>query len=72
MEYRLFRGLELDVFGEGSRIKDQFYLPAEDLSPEEILLRRRQRETDFRFDVGIGFSYRFGSKLANIVNPRFD
>jgi hypothetical protein len=72
LEYRLFRGFNIDIFARYSRIKDQFYLPAEGLSPEEILLRRRQRETDFRYDFGIGFSYRFGSKYANVVNPRLD
>ena len=71
VEYRLFRGFSLDLFAQFSRIKDQFYLPAGDLSEEEILLERRQRETDYRFDLGIGFSYRFGSKFANVVNPRF-
>jgi hypothetical protein len=71
LEYRIFRGFNIDIFARYSRIKDQFFLPAEGLSPEEILLRRRQRETDFRFDVGLGLSYRFGSKFANIVNPRF-
>jgi hypothetical protein len=70
IEYRLFRGFNLEIGGGLSRIKDQFYLTAEDLPPEEVLLRRRQRETDFRFDVSLGFSYRFGSKFANIVNPR--
>ena len=70
-EYRLFRGLSLDLFGQFSRIKDQFYLPAGGLSEEEILLERRQRETDYLFDIGIGFTYRFGSKFANVVNPRF-
>jgi len=72
IEYRLFRGFSLDVFGSFDRIKDQFYLPVEDLTEEEILLRRRARETDYRFDIGVGFSYRFGSKFANIVNPRMD
>jgi hypothetical protein len=70
VEYRLFRGFSLDVSAEFSRIKDQFFLPAEDLTPEEILVRRRQRETDYQFDLNLGFSYRFGSKFANIVNPR--
>ncbi len=69
-EYRLFRGFNFDVFAQFSRIKDQFFLPSEELTEEEVLLERRQRETDFRFDIGIGFSYRFGSKFANIVNPR--
>jgi hypothetical protein len=70
IEYRIFRGFNVDIFVVFSRIKDQFYLPAQGLTLEEILLRRRQRETDYRFDVGLGFSYRFGSKYANIVNSR--
>lgn len=70
VEYRLFRGFNLDISTSFSRIKDQFFLAAEDLSPEEILLRRRQRETDYRYDFSVGFSYRFGSMFANIVNPR--
>lgn len=72
LEYRLFRGFNVDIFLRFSRIKDQFFLPATDLSAEEILLRRRQRETDFQFDIGVGLSYRFGSKFSNIVNPRID
>ena len=70
-EYRLFRGFNLDLFAQYSLIKDQFFLAAAGLSEEEILLRRRQRGTGFQFDVGIGFSYRFGSPFANVVNPRF-
>jgi len=70
IEYRLFRGLSLDIGGSFDRIKDQFYLPVEDLTDEEILLRRRQRETDYRYSLDVGLSFRFGSKFANIVNPR--
>ena len=67
---RLFRGLEFNASGNFSRIKDQFYLPAEGLTDEEILTRRRARETDYRFRFSMGFSFRFGSKFANVVNPR--
>jgi hypothetical protein len=70
LEYRLFRGFDFEVFAEFARIKDQFYLPKEGLTEQEVLLRRRQRETDFQFDIGIGLSYRFGSSFANVVNPR--
>lgn len=70
LEFRLFRGLSFNFFGSIARIKDQFFLPAAGLTEEEILLERRQRETDFRFDVSAGFSFRFGSKFANVVNPR--
>ena len=69
-EYRLFRGLGFDINTEISRIKDQFYLSAEGINPDDILLRRRQRETDFRYELSLGISYRFGSKYANVVNPR--
>ncbi len=69
-EYRLFRGLTLDIGVEFSRIKDQFFLPKEGLTEEEILRELRDRETNYRFELEIGFSYRFGSKFANIVNPR--
>ena len=71
LEYRIFRGFNIDIFARYSRIKDQFFLAAEGLTPAEILLERRQRETEFRFDIGLGLSYRFGSKFANVVNPRF-
>jgi hypothetical protein len=70
IEWRLFRGFSLDVWGDFSRIKDQFYLPSEGLTPEEVLLRRRARESNYSYDISVGFSYRFGSKFANIVNPR--
>jgi hypothetical protein len=33
-------------------------------------LRRRQRETDFRYQMNFGFSFRFGSIFNNVVNPR--
>ncbi|MFQ6047482.1 MAG: hypothetical protein ACE5PT_14180 [Gemmatimonadales bacterium] len=67
---RLFRGLSFNMFGNFSRIKDQFFLPAAGLTEEEILRQRRARETDYRFRVNAGFSFRFGSKFNNVVNPR--
>jgi len=70
IEYRLFRGLNLNVGGEFSRIKDQFYLSAAGLDDDDILLERLDRETDFSYELRAGFSFVFGSKFANIVNPR--
>lgn len=72
IEIRLVRGLFLDIFGEVARVKDQIYLPREDLTPEEILVRRRQLGTDFRYFVNVGLSYTFGSIYNNIVNPRIE
>lgn len=70
VEYRVFRGFNVRLMTSFARIKDQFFLSAEGLTDEEILTRRRQRETGFRFNVSLGLTYRFGSKFANIVNPR--
>ncbi len=70
IEYRLFRGFSFDIDAEFARIRDQFYLSAAGIDPDDILLERRERETDFRYELRLGLSYRFGSKVANIVNPR--
>jgi hypothetical protein len=70
LSVRVFRGLDLSLGGDVSRIKDQLYLSKAGLTPEEILLQRRTRGTDFRYSLSLGFSYRFGSKFNNVVNPR--
>jgi hypothetical protein len=70
VSFRVFRGLNFDVFGSVARIKDQLFISSVGLTQEEILLRQAQRETDFRYDLSIGFSYRFGSRFNNVVNPR--
>lgn len=67
---RVIRGLEFTMFGDFYRIKDQFGLPSVGLTDEEILLSRRARETDYQYYVYFSIGYRFGSKFANIVNPR--
>jgi hypothetical protein len=70
-DVRLFRGFSFNVFGEYSRIRDQFNLRKGDASSEEVLLRQRQLATGYSYFVGFGVSYRFGSIYNNIVNPRF-
>lgn len=70
MEVRLFRGLGLEIEGQVARVKDQIFLPAGGLSPEEILLGLRERGTDYEYEVEVGFSYTFGSVFNNVVNPR--
>jgi len=69
---RFFRGLSFNIFGNVSRIRDQVFLPKGGASDEEILLRRRQLQTGFRYFTSLGFTYTFGSIFNNVVNPRFD
>jgi len=52
-------------------IHDQLGLVKGGVSPEEVLLRRRDLETQYYYYTSIGFSYTFGSIYNNVVNPRF-
>ena len=68
---RVFRGLRLNAGGGWERIRDQIFLPLGGLTDEEILLRRRERASEYEFDIRMGFSYQFGSIFNNVVNNRF-
>ena len=70
VEYRVARGLNLTASGGVARVKDQLYVPREDIADEDVLLQRRQLGTDFKFEFEVGFSFTFGSVANNIVNPR--
>ena len=70
LNLRIVRGLDLNIRGGFSRIKDQIFLPAGGISEEEILLRRRALGTDFQYDLSFGLTFRFGSIFNNVVNPR--
>ena len=54
-----------------SRIRDQLSLPARGASQEEILLRMRQLQSGYEYQVGMSLTYSFGSIFSSIVNPRF-
>lgn len=71
IDVRIFKGFSLNADGSASRIRDQLYLKAGEATDEEILLRRRQLATGYRFRFSMGFSYTFGSIFNNIVNTRF-
>ena len=71
LEVRLVRGLNLNLFGSYSRVRDQLSLPKSGATDEEILLQLRQLRTSYRYFGSVGLSYTFGSKFNNVVNPRF-
>jgi hypothetical protein len=71
IDVRLFKGFSVNVGGSASRVHDQLYLKAGEATDEEILLRRRQLATAYRYRLQAGISYTFGSIFNNIVNPRF-
>ena len=71
LSFRVLRGLNLRVNGEVSWIRDQIFLAADGVSDEEILLERRRLASNFDWDLGVGFTFQFGSIYNNVVNNRF-
>lgn len=68
---RIAKGLSLNLGGGASLIHDQLGLVKGGASTEEVLLRRKQLETQYSYFTSFGFSYTFGSIYNNVVNPRF-
>ena len=71
LNLRLYRGLFLGFHAGYEAIHDQLSLRKGESSQEDILLRRKELATDYRYHGSIGFSYTFGSVYSNVVNPRF-
>jgi hypothetical protein len=72
LSFRLFRGLSFWVSGSYSAIHDQISLPLAGASLDEILLLRKDQATTYSYGFNLGFSFTFGSKYSNVVNPRFE
>ncbi|MBN2664583.1 MAG: hypothetical protein JXR68_13120, partial [Bacteroidales bacterium] len=72
LSVRLFKGFTVEFYGSYSIIHDQIFMPKDNLSYEEILLRQQQNSTNFSYWFSAGFSYTFGSIYNNVVNPRFN
>lgn len=71
-EFRLSRGLALEVFAEAAKVQDQLYLPRGEVSDDEVLTRQRALATAYRLGASIGLSYTFGSIYNSVVNPRLN
>ncbi|MGI9627897.1 MAG: hypothetical protein ACR2QM_13755 [Longimicrobiales bacterium] len=71
VEVRVTQGLSIEIGGSLELIHNQLNLPKGDADLEEVLLRRRQLETNYEAGLSFGFRYRFGSIFNNVVNSRF-
>lgn len=69
---RISGGLFFNVYAFGGVTRDQVFLPKGNATPQEVLARQRQLASDFNYFSGFGLNYRFGSKLNNFVNERFN
>lgn len=71
LEFRLVRGLSLELEGTVSLIRDQLSIARRDATEEEVLLELRALSTNYRHELSLGLRYAFGSIFNSVVNPRF-
>jgi hypothetical protein len=71
VSWRVRRGLSVSANVGASRIRDQISLRRRGATPEEILLRLRELQSGYEYDVSLSLTYTFGSIFSSIVNPRF-
>ncbi len=71
LNLKLVKGLSLNLHGGYSAIHDQISLAGYDATDEDILLQRRELETQYNYSLSMGLSYSFGSIYNNVVNTRF-
>ena len=68
---RIAKGLSVNFGGGAALIHDQLGLLKQNLTTDQILLRRKELETQYEYYTSFGFTYTFGSIYNNVVNPRF-
>lgn len=71
-QFRISRGLALELRGDAAKVNDQLYLRRGGASDEEVLTRQRALATNYRLGGSVGLTFTFGSIYNSIVNPRLD
>jgi len=71
IDVRIAKGLSVNFGGGASLIHDQLGLVKGGATQEEVLLRRKELETQFQYFTSFGLTFTFGSIYNNVVNPRF-
>ena len=70
LSVRLWKGLSIVFDLNLAGINDQIYLPAKELTLEDVLLNNTKLPTSFEVSGGVGLRLTFGSVYNNIVNLR--
>lgn len=71
VSWNILKGLNFNVGGNFSIVRDQFFLRMDEVSSEEILTGQAQLKSSYNFFIYTGFNYSFGSMYNNVVNVRF-
>jgi len=70
LSFRISKGFSVYFELQTESIHNQVYLPASDLSDEELLLNTRKLPTSYEYSGKIGLRFQFGSIYNNVVNER--
>lgn len=71
LSFRILKGFSVYLELQTQSIHNQVYLPASELSDEELLLNTRKLPTTYEYSGQVGFRFQFGSIYNNVVNERF-
>ena len=70
LDYRITKGLSINLWGNYSLTNNQIYLAATEASNEDLLLKTKALDTNTRSNFGLSLKYSFGSIYNNVVNNR--
>jgi hypothetical protein len=68
---RVTGGLSFYINTSGNIVHDQVYLVKGNVTEQDVLTRKRQLASNYNYRIYFGINFRFGSKLNNFINPRF-
>lgn len=71
VSWKIAKGLNFALWGNYGLIHDQIALRKGQATRDQLLVRNRELRSSYRYNLGVGFSYRFGSVQNSVVNPRF-
>lgn len=71
VSWKIAKGLNFGVYGFYGLIHDQITLRKGGATRDQLLVSNRELLSSYEYNLGFGFSYRFGSVSNSIVNPRF-
>jgi hypothetical protein len=71
ISWNIIKGLNLNLQGSYSIVRDQYFLKLDDVTSTEIITGQTQLKSAYNYFVSMGISYSFGSIYNNVVNVRF-
>lgn len=68
---RLIKGLNFAIWGNYAFVHDQINIRKGDVSVDQLLVKNKELLSSYNFNLGMGISYRFGSKNNDQIFPSF-